>query len=335
MPVFAPVPDNPGMTVYRQEFLCPQFFRPDWLGRAILRTRVSRAVSYLRKRGCQKLILYLWNPRFGPALNSGGWDLTCYHIDDEYSFSTVDVPNSPEEVEVLRRVDQVFIHSEMLLEKKGHINPHSMLIPNGVNYSWFASYSSESADLANIPHPRIGYTGFVKKQLDWDLLRSLSARHAEWSFVFVGQVSPHPEIVSALKEMAAKKNVFFLGPKPASVAAAYPQHFDVCIMPYILNDYTKYIYPLKLHEYLAGGRPIVSTPLPAVLPFSKVLRVASTEEEWSEAITASLCGESNGESLKEARQSVAKEHDWDVLVEKVARTLGGRLGLETSKQLTT
>jgi glycosyltransferase involved in cell wall biosynthesis len=330
-PIFARVPDNPGMTVYRQEIFFPHFFRLPRLTRGFLKARVNRAAAYLRKQGCQRLILYLWNPRFGPAIDGRRWDLTCYHIDDEYSFSTVDVPNSSEEVDVLTRVEQVFIHSEMLLEKKGRINPHSMLIPNGVNYSWFASSCPVPADLANIPHPRIGYTGFVKKQLDWDLLRSLSARHLDWSFVFVGQVSPHPEIASALQEMAARKNVFFLGPKPASVAATYPQHFDVCIMPYILNDYTKYIYPLKLHEYLAGGQPIVSTPLPAVRPFSNVLRLAKTGQEWSDAISTSLSAESNRESLKDTRQLVAKEHDWDVLVDRVAQTLGARLGLETSK----
>ena len=68
-----------------------------------------------------------------------GWDLTCYHIDDEYTYSAVETPNSPEEVDILTRADQVFIHSNTLMEKKGSINPSSMLIPNGVNFSWFAT----------------------------------------------------------------------------------------------------------------------------------------------------------------------------------------------------
>jgi len=332
-PIFETLPDNPGITVYRQEFFFPHFFRLKRVTRTLLRARVSRAAAYLRRQGCKKLVLYVWNPRFGPALDASRWDLTSYHIDDEYSFSTVDLPNSPEEIDVVRRVGQLFIHSEMLLEKKGRINPNSMLIPNGVNYSWFATPSSEPADLANVPHPRIGYTGFVKKQLDWSLLRSLSARHPEWSFVFVGQVSPHTEITAAIAEMSARKNVFFLGGKPAAVAATYPQHFDVCIMPYVRNDYTKYIYPLKLHEYLAGGQPIVSTPLPAVRPFSNVLRLASTEQEWSDSIRESLSAESNQKLRKDARQSVAKEHDWDVLVRRIAHTFGARLGLENAKTL--
>jgi glycosyltransferase involved in cell wall biosynthesis len=328
-PVFAGLADNPGMTVYRQEFLRPLVFRPEWLGRALLRARVRRAAAYLRKQGCEKLVLYLWNPRFGPALDACRWDLTCYHIDDEYTYSAVEMPNSQEEVDIITRADQVFIHSNALMEKKGRNNPSSMHIPNGVNFSWFGTAVPIPPDLAKIPRPWIGYTGFVKKQLDWDLLCRLSARHPNWSFVFVGQVSPHAEIKLALEEMAAKKNVFFLGPKPASVAATYPQHFDVCIMPYVLNDYTKYIYPLKLHEYLAGGQPVVSTPIPAVRPFSHVLRLASTEQEWSDEISASLSSESNQDSLKQARQAVAKEYDWDVLVARLAQTLSARLGLNS------
>jgi glycosyltransferase involved in cell wall biosynthesis len=326
-PVFARVPDNPGMTVYRQEFFFPQFFRPSWLGRAILKARVRRAAAYLREQGCERIVLYLWNPRFGAALDACRWDLTCYHIDDEYTYSAVETPNSPEEVDILTRAGQVFIHSDMLMEKKGRINPRSMHIPNGVNYSWFATPVPEPADLVNVPHPRIGYVGFLKRQLNWELLRALPARHPEWSFVFVGAVVEHPEILPLLREMSERKNVFFLGSKHAQAAAFYPQHFDVCIMPYAINDYTKYIYPLKLHEYLATGQSIVSTPLPAVKAFSQYVSLAETEEEWLAALSASLPPQQNQPAQREARQAVAKEHDWNVLASRVAKCFAERLGL--------
>ena len=329
-PVFDQVCDIPGLTVHRQEFLLPHFFRLNWLARVALRTRVRRASSYLRRHGCRKLLLYLWNPRFSPALGAQQWALTCYHIDDEYSFSPVDVPNSPEEIEVLSRVDQVFIHSGALMEKKGRINPHTLHIPNGVNYSWFATPCEEPRDLALVPHPRVGYVGFLKRQLDWKLLRALPIRHPECSFVFVGAISDHSEIRPIVREMAERKNVFFLGPKPAPVAATYPQHFDVCTMPYLMNDYTKYIYPLKLHEYLAAGQPIVSMPLPAVKPFSSYLTLAETEDEWSAALTALLTAENSQAALREARQGVAKEHDWDTLVGRLAKCLIERLDQKTA-----
>lgn len=294
---------------------------------------MRRAVSYLRKQGCQKLILYLWNPRFGPALDAFGWDLTCYHIDDEYTYSAVETPNSPEEVDILTRADQVFIHSNTLMEKKGSINPSTSHIPNGVSYSWFATPVPEPDDMAKIPHPRIGYVGFLKRQLNWELLRTLPAHHPEWSFVFVGGVVEHPEIIPILREMSERKNVFFLGSKHAQLAAKYPQHFDVCIMPYAMNDYTKYIYPLKLHEYLATGRPIVSMPLPAVKAFSQYVALAETEEEWLAALSDSLRQERVEPALREARQAVARDHDWDVLAGRVAKCFAERLGLNEAEAI--
>jgi glycosyltransferase involved in cell wall biosynthesis len=330
-PVFDRVPDNPGMTVYRQEFIFPNFFRLKKLARATLKARVRRAVSYLRRQGCQKIVLYLWNPKFGPSLDACRWDLTCYHIDDEYTYSAVETPNSPEEVDILTRADQVFIHSDMLMEKKGSINPSSMLIPNGVNFSWFATPVPEPPDLAQVPHPRVGYVGFLKRQLNWELLRALPAHHPEWSFVFVGGVVEHPEIVPILREMAERKNVYFLGSKHAQVAAIYPQHFDVCIMPYAMNDYTKYIYPLKLHEYLATGRPIVSMPLPAVKPFSEYVSLAETEQEWLAKLEESLQPQRNETAQRAARQVVAKEHDWDALVGRLAKCFADRLRLNAAE----
>jgi len=129
--------------------------------------------------------------------------------------------------------------------------------------------------LARIPRPRIGYTGYIKKQLDWQLLRHLTAQHPKWHFVFVGPKSPHPEISTILEEVAGRPNVHFLGAKTTQELAAYPQHFDVCIMPYRVNDYTKYIYPLKLHEYLASGRPVVATPIRSLEEYCNVLTLAA------------------------------------------------------------
>ena len=79
-------------------------------------------------------------------------------------------------------------------------------------------------------------------------------------------------------------NVYFLGSKPTSDLSRYPQHFDVCLMPYRVNDYTKYIYPLKLHEYLATGRPVVSVPLPALRGYEHLVEIASGVAGWEQAI---------------------------------------------------
>ena len=128
--------------------------------------------------------------------------------------------------------------------------------------------------------------------------------------------------------MAQLPNVHFLGGKPTEGLGAYPQHFDICIMPYRLDDYTKYIYPLKLHEYLASGKPVVSAPIPAVEDFRHVVSIASDQREWSDAIELALSDAENTPDRNAERQRVASEHDWEVLVVKIARTIARRLDLE-------
>jgi len=81
-------------------------------------------------------------------------------------------------------------------------------------------------------------------------------------------------------------NAYFLGGKPVGELVKYPQHFDVCIMPYRNNEYTRYIYPLKLHEYLAGGRPVIGTRIPPLEEFSSIVSLAGIAEEWSSAVEA-------------------------------------------------
>src|SRR5262249_6312467 len=131
-------------------------------------------------------VLHLWHPQFEAALDAGRHDLSLYHIDDEYSFSPDAPPVSPQEERVMRRVSQAFAISPPLMERKGGINPHFAFVPEGVDYRLYATPVAEPADLRPIKRPRIGYTGNLKRQLDWPLLRDLARRHPGWSFVYVG-----------------------------------------------------------------------------------------------------------------------------------------------------
>jgi glycosyltransferase involved in cell wall biosynthesis len=200
-----------------------------------------------------------------------------------------------------------------------------MFAPNGVDYEAFARREPEPAALAAIPRPRIGYTGHVKKQLDWPLMLALATRHREWSFVFVGKRSPHPEITPLLDRLAALPNVYFIGEQPTPELAKYPQHFDVCVMPYRANGYTAYIYPLKLHEYLATGQPVVGTRLPALEEFSHLVALATCPDEWSAALTAALEPAASCPEQREARRAEARLHDWDHLVGRIADQIEERL----------
>src|SRR5208283_114235 len=116
--------------------------------------------------------------------------------------------------------------------------------------------------------------------------------------------------------------------QPTSLVPGYVQHFDVCIMPYRQNDYTKYIYPLKLHEYLASGRPTVGTLIRSLEEFSDVVGLPRSVDEWSTALADALSPAANTPELREARQAVAKRHDWDLQVRRIAMTMTDRVAPE-------
>jgi glycosyltransferase involved in cell wall biosynthesis len=307
---------SPSMEVLNTGWLHPNFHRPGRLSIASLRSRLSSARQRLIARGANRIALYIWRDEFINALDLVEHDFSCYHVDDEYSFSDKEKPNSARELTLMRRVDRVIVHSPALFAKKGHINPNSVLIPNGVDFGLFSSPRGEPPDIATIPHPRIGYAGVIKKQLDFALLVRLAEARPHCSFVLVGpilNVEGKEKLVARLRKLP---NVYFLGGKPATELPAYIQHFDVCLMCYELNDYTRYIYPLKLHEYLACGRPTISSSIETVRGFEDVVSIARNDEEWLRAIDAGI-SDPNGGSL--ARRATAQAHDWDMLVEKIAK----------------
>jgi glycosyltransferase involved in cell wall biosynthesis len=324
----APIAEMPGFEVRAAEPWLPVFHRPKALGTWMAKLRLLRAQTDLRRAGCRRIVRYIWRPEFDYALDAGARGFCVYHIDDEYSFSPTEAPLSERERRLIAGADRVVIHSPALLDKKGKINPRTSFIPNGVDFQAFATPKPEPPDLARVPHPRIGYAGVVKSQLDLALLVELSRRHPQWSFPMVGPLGfkvcedPH------YQALAAQRNVFLLGHKSVDELPAYVQHFDVCLMCYAVNEYTKYIFPLKLHEYLASGRPVVSVPIRSVLDFAEVVTLATGADEWSRAIAAALEPAASCPERAAARQSVASAYDWNTLVARIAGLICDGLGPE-------
>jgi glycosyltransferase involved in cell wall biosynthesis len=319
------LPDS--FTVYDPPAWFPVVYKPAWLGRFLASQRFRAAVSALRRRGCRRIVLYVWHIELAEAVDLARHDVSCYHIYDEYSDAEVEAPLDPKEERLIRAVDQVITVSPTMFERKGRFNPNTLQVTNGVTYDAFARPGRMPAELANIPRPILGYSGYIKKQLDWKLLLELATRHPEWSFVFVGEKRPHPEIREMLDQMEALPNVHFLGGRPSTELARYPQHFDVCLMPYRMNDYSKYIFPLKLYEYLAGGRPTISMPLPALAGLGDLVSVAAGVDEWERTIERLLEPGGDAPARSRLRQTEARRHDWDVIVDEIARSLAQRLEL--------
>ncbi|MGE0486787.1 MAG: glycosyltransferase [Gammaproteobacteria bacterium] len=291
-----------------------------------LRSRVRDAVRTLRLAGVSRVVLYVWRPGFADFVDEVEHDFLLYHVDDEYSFSESERPMSAGERKLLAAADCVFVHSPRLLELKGACNPNTVFLPNGVDYLPFSSPVPEHPELAAIPRPRLGYAGVVKSQLDLDLLLALARVRPDWSLVLVGPLGNTNDKAATLAALQALPNVYLLGRKPLADLPAYVQHFDVGIMPYAINAYTSCIYPLKLHEYLAAGIPVVSTPIRSALDFSGILGIAADVDGWCQAVEAALAGSAHDTGGREMRQQLARQHDWSHIVARIAVEIGKLLG---------
>ena len=330
--------DGNGMTygelhVHQPERWLPRLYRPRALAGWIQRERWRIARRQLIARGCKRIILYVWRPEFAEALDVVPHDVSCYHIDDEYSFSEARAVLSDRERRLTEEANQVIVHSHQLLRARGHLNRQTCLVPNGVDYSAYSEWQEEPLDLRPIPRPRIGYVGVVKKHLNLELLIAVARKEVQYSFVFVGPVGGISGSETLMKELQSLPNVYFLGRKTVGELPGYMQGMDVCTLCYAPSFHNRFIYPMKLHEYLATGRPVVGSPIPALKGFRDVLELAETEEEWSAAIRRCLGQESNSEVTIARRQGVAREHDWNILCQRIATKLCERLGPEYVERL--
>lgn len=312
-----PLADLPMLHTYRPEPWLPRIYRPRTLASRLLQRRLQHARAVLVRGGCTHIVLSIWSPQYSNVFPLVKHDMSMYHINDEYSFARVQQPISAEERTLMAGVDEVFIHSPAVMARKGPFCSSATLTPNGVDFDAFAAPRPIPEDLAAIPGPRIGYSGFLKTQLDWDLLFATAEQNPQWSFVFVGKALDQPGLAQILARLDARPNVHFLGAKSSRELSAYPQHFDVCMLPYRVDDYTKYIDPLKLSEYMASGRPAVGSPILPLRDVSHLVALADTPAEWRQAISASLLPAANAPEERAKRQSWARVRTWDALVNKI------------------
>ncbi len=317
----------PGLDVLTPGLSHPLFYRPAWLQMKTLRSRLATARQRLVAKGVERIVLYIWRDEFAEALDHAEYDTVLYHVDDEYSFSSVDVPLSPREAGLIRRADDVVVHSSRLFEKKSGINPSTFVVPNGVDYDAFATPRDEPPDLAAIARPRIGYAGVIKKQLDLALLDGLATTRPDLSFVLVGPIGNVEGKTRELESLRGRSNVYFLGRKPVEDLGAYTQHFDVCLMCYEVNAYTHCIYPLKLHEYLAGGRPTISSPIHSVLEHADVVRIADGLDAWVSAIDESLASGETSPATTARRRMRARQYEWNGIAERIAKIITARIAV--------
>ena len=160
---------------------------------------------------------------------------------------------------LLTRADQVFTGGYSLYEAKRTHHAQVRAFPSSIDFAHFARArypQPDPADQALIPHPRIGFSGVVDERFDVDLLRTLAHQQPHWQFVIIG-----PVVKIDPATLPRPANVHYLGLKAYADLPAYFSGWAVAMLPFALNDSTRFISPTKTPEYLAAGLPTVSTPI--------------------------------------------------------------------------
>ncbi len=301
--------------------------RVEWF---VQRLRILHLRWIFRRLGIREPALMVWDPEFSYMLGHFGESVRCYFVDDQYSlFSGTNVDAAVREEEVLlNRVDLVFCTSEALCDDKKRFNQNVHLIPNGVDYELFSPAATNHypacPELQQIPRPILGFVGNVDDRVDYELLIAVANDNPEWSIVLIGpdNIYTH-KYRDEFYHLLACKNVKWLGFRSIQSVPAYVQGMDVCAIVNRASDFSRYVYPIKLHEYLAAGKPIVSTTVPSIIPFENVVHIADSPGEWRRCLRRALA--EKGKEWIERRQAVARLHSWDDRAKQVHLLLDAAL----------
>ena len=224
------------------------------------------------------------------------------------------------ERDLAMQCDTVFSTAAGLHETLSQYNPNSYMIPNGANYELFSQAQSKldfvPDELADIKGPIIGFVGMLQECIDYDLITAAAKAHPEYTFVFVGKALPGV----ATDGLRALPNVRLCGLKPQQELPRYLSCFDVCINPFRAGALAKDVSPLKFYEYLATGKPIVTTPQPEqVLAFADAVEIADNAESFIKALERSLIPDA---AKREKRIAYALECTWEARVRQIEEKLG-------------
>src|SRR3954453_10154531 len=211
-------------------------------------------------RGGRSLVRWFYSPMFAPYGDRlGPGQVVVYDCMDELA-NFAEAPAGLKEAEsrLLERADVVFTGGRSLYESKRGRSANVHCFPSAVEFDHFSRSLDPGleipADLAGLPGPILGYYGVVDERLDYDLIAALADAHPDGSVALVG-----PTIKVDPASLPRRPNLHYLGQKSYADLPAYLKGFDVCIMPWALNEATRTISPPKTLEYMAGGKPIVST----------------------------------------------------------------------------
>lgn len=283
------------------------------LNRWLLRHQVKRA---MRQLGFKRPMNWVFNP---PAAVIAGTldeeELIYYCVDEYTAFSGVSGQSMVDfENQLLLQSDLAIVTSERLLQSRRKINPNTVLVRHGVDFTHFRQALDEGtripSEIAHLPKPVIGFFGLIADWVDVDLMADIAKYFNTGSLVILGKATTDISVLLGLS------NVHVLGRKPYADLPAYCKGFDVALMPFRINELTLNSNPLKVREYLAAGLPVVSSPIPEVEVLG-LCRIANGSKETIGEIESAL--KDPGPSVE--RSEAVRSESWESRIEDIREHL--------------
>ena len=264
----------------------------------------------------KKLCLWISNAIHYPLINWVKPGISVYDCTDAFSFtdSKKQAYHDILRHNLIRDSSVSFFTSKLYLKDGKKYSGNYHYVPNGVDITNFArEYYPVPEELKNLRRPILGFVGTVDSRIDRHLIKEILNKMPDISLVFVGPIA---EEVCEFKEI---DGVFFLGKKSFTEIPNYMNQFDVALIPYIPKK-AQVVYPVKLHEYLILGKPVVSTNINEIMQFSEVVYVASNTGEYIEKIGLAL--REKNEDKKKRRVQTALRNTWSARLKKINEELG-------------
>jgi glycosyltransferase involved in cell wall biosynthesis len=282
------------------------------LNRRFGRWAARRAIAAV---GFERWLSWFVVPHPGFLAGRLGEEFVVYYCVDDYAAHPgVDAEAiAAADAALTRRADQVLVASAVLFEVKRAENATTAFAPHGVDVELFARAADPATRVpepaAALRHPVIGFFGLLGDWIDVELLAHLGRQRPAWTLLLVGHVATG---VGALR---ALPNVVLVGPQPYDTLPGWARAFDVAVMPYRMNRQVRHASPLKLREYLATGKPVVSVPTPEVERFVPHVRIARTADGFLRAVEDSL--REDDERARRARMQAVEGMSWNARLEEV------------------
>ncbi|MBL4800461.1 MAG: glycosyltransferase [Emcibacter sp.] len=334
---FASVEKKNHVDVYRSGSFFPRNYKIKLLDRLAIRAHCN---ALKKKAGIKKgddFIALCFHPDFYPYVEELNAPYVMFHIYDVFQNRKNPERNDFNIQRITEKADLITASSEIIWDEMVQdktLTPN--IIHNGVDFSSFEKEGSFKGDvykdIAKISSPKVGYLGAINKKLDFCLLDRLAEQFPDVVFTMIGtrleaSIKEDEKLWAGYQRFCKQPNVVFTGAIAKEEIASCLSLMDVTIAPYITDRSTWAFagFPLKINEYLASGKPVVSAATDTIVQhFSDIVTICRSFEDWEQDLKRILSGK--GDGTPELRMNFARLNDWDSKIDKLEDLMSGVIG---------